>query len=162
MKVDKEWFRKLRFDKNHHLGLGDIRLTIGQQEEILSRIKAIEEERDRLREKYRKLENTYVQEGAIYEGISDILRDGKTSDFMLSFPIVSKILDLYNRACCYPSNEWGHTANCVREERDDLLGRLKIANETLIYAAKYKAFWEQSRMVDQYNFEEYVWKGERS
>ena len=28
-------------------------------------------------------------------------------------------------------------------------------------AAKYKAFWEQSRMVDRYNFEEYVWKGEK-
>jgi hypothetical protein len=37
--VKTEWdirkcFEQLRFDKNHHLGLGDIRLTIGQQEEI--------------------------------------------------------------------------------------------------------------------------------
>ena len=31
----EEYFKKLRFDKNHHLGLGDIRLTIGQQEEIV-------------------------------------------------------------------------------------------------------------------------------
>lgn len=30
----REYFKQLRFDKNHHLGLGDIRLTIGQQEEI--------------------------------------------------------------------------------------------------------------------------------
>jgi len=30
----REHFRQLRFDKNHHLGLGDIRLTIAQQEEI--------------------------------------------------------------------------------------------------------------------------------
>ena len=29
------YFKELRFNKNHHLGLGDIRLTIGQQEEIL-------------------------------------------------------------------------------------------------------------------------------
>jgi hypothetical protein len=27
----KEYFKNLRFDKNHHLGLGDIRLTIGQR-----------------------------------------------------------------------------------------------------------------------------------
>lgn len=28
-------FKNLRHDKNHHLGLGDIRLTIAQQEEII-------------------------------------------------------------------------------------------------------------------------------
>jgi len=37
--VKSEWnirkcFEQLRFDKNHHLGMGDIRLTIAQQEEI--------------------------------------------------------------------------------------------------------------------------------
>jgi hypothetical protein len=37
--VKSDWdlrkcFEQLRFDKNHHLGLGDIRLTIAQQEEI--------------------------------------------------------------------------------------------------------------------------------
>ena len=31
----KEYFEKLRFDKDHHTELGDIRLTIGQQEEII-------------------------------------------------------------------------------------------------------------------------------
>ena len=30
-----DYFRKQRFSKTNHLGLGDIRLTIGQQEEIL-------------------------------------------------------------------------------------------------------------------------------
>ena len=33
----KEYFRKLRFDKNHHLGLGDVRLTIGMQEELIAK-----------------------------------------------------------------------------------------------------------------------------
>jgi hypothetical protein len=28
------WFRGLRFNEAHHLGLGDIRLSIGQQDEI--------------------------------------------------------------------------------------------------------------------------------
>ena len=37
--VKSDWdlrklFEQMRFDKNHHLGMGDIRLTIGQQEEI--------------------------------------------------------------------------------------------------------------------------------
>jgi len=31
----KKYFEDLRNSPNHHLGLGDIRLTIGQQEEIL-------------------------------------------------------------------------------------------------------------------------------
>lgn len=30
----RKCFEQLRFDKDYHLGLGDIRLTIGQQEEI--------------------------------------------------------------------------------------------------------------------------------
>lgn len=30
----RKYFEQLRFDKNHHLGLGDIRLTVAQQEEI--------------------------------------------------------------------------------------------------------------------------------
>jgi hypothetical protein len=30
----RECFKQLRFDKNHHLGLGDIRLTIAEQDEI--------------------------------------------------------------------------------------------------------------------------------
>lgn len=29
------YFRALRFDENHHLGLGDIRMTLGDQEELL-------------------------------------------------------------------------------------------------------------------------------
>ena len=41
MEAIKEYFNKLRHDDKHHLGLGDIRLTIGQQEEI---IRLIEEE----------------------------------------------------------------------------------------------------------------------
>lgn len=32
----EEYFLKLRFDKNHHLGCGDIRLTLGQQDELLA------------------------------------------------------------------------------------------------------------------------------
>jgi hypothetical protein len=38
-----EYFRKLRFDPNHHLGLGDIRLTLGQQEELVALMRAEEQ-----------------------------------------------------------------------------------------------------------------------
>lgn len=34
MKTLADIFHDLRFDKYHHLGLGDIRLTLGHQEEI--------------------------------------------------------------------------------------------------------------------------------
>ena len=36
-----DYFHTLRFDENHHLGLGDIRLTIAQQEEIVSMVEEI-------------------------------------------------------------------------------------------------------------------------
>ena len=43
----KEYFKKLRFDKNHHTELGDIRLTIGQQEEIIKMFKeALKKQRE--------------------------------------------------------------------------------------------------------------------
>ena len=35
----ENYFNKLRFDKNHHLGLGDIRLTIAQQDELVALFK---------------------------------------------------------------------------------------------------------------------------
>jgi len=48
----KEYFEKLRFDKDHHTELGDIRLTIGQQEEI---IKIFEEALKKQRELYKRI-----------------------------------------------------------------------------------------------------------
>lgn len=36
----KEYFDKLRFDEYHHLGLGDIRLTISQQNYIIKKVKS--------------------------------------------------------------------------------------------------------------------------
>jgi len=38
-KLLEEYFKKLRFDQKHHLGMGDIRLTIAHQEEILEMVK---------------------------------------------------------------------------------------------------------------------------
>lgn len=35
MKEVKKYFELLRFDKNFHLGLGDIRLTIAMQESVI-------------------------------------------------------------------------------------------------------------------------------
>ena len=86
-----------------------------------------------LREKLRVAENDVVQTSAIYEAISDIIRAGGTSDFMLSFPIVSKVLDLRERACCMPSNEWGHTKDCIREKlrvREEALREIASGNRT--------------------------------
>lgn len=35
MKEVSEYFRKLRMDDNHHLGLGDVRISAAQQTEIV-------------------------------------------------------------------------------------------------------------------------------
>ena len=37
------YFAKLRLTKKHHLGLGDIRLTLAQQEDICQEVKALRE-----------------------------------------------------------------------------------------------------------------------
>ena len=44
-KIEKmigEVFKKLRFDNSSHLGMGDVRLTIGQQEALLTELKTLE------------------------------------------------------------------------------------------------------------------------
>jgi len=42
-------FKKLRFDEAHHLGLGDIRITIGQQQELEEERAELEAENAMLR-----------------------------------------------------------------------------------------------------------------
>ena len=38
----RKFFHDLRFDKDHHLGIGDVRVTFGQQEDIVSKLEACE------------------------------------------------------------------------------------------------------------------------
>jgi hypothetical protein len=95
-------------------------------EELETENAVLKAEGEGLKKVNSELENQIVEVQAIYEAISDILRDGYTSDFMMSFPLVSKIADLRERACCLSLNEWGHTNDCMRYERD----RLKTTLET--------------------------------
>lgn len=48
----KQRFEKMRFDPKHHLGMGDIRLTVGQQEEVLADLREWISVEDRLPENY--------------------------------------------------------------------------------------------------------------
>ena len=41
-----KYFRALRFDERTHLGLGDIRLTMGQQEDLIAEYEALVRERE--------------------------------------------------------------------------------------------------------------------
>lgn len=38
MKRSNEYFEWFKFDRDHHLGLGDVRLTIAEQEELIKQI----------------------------------------------------------------------------------------------------------------------------
>ena len=49
------YFRAMRFD-SHHLGLGDIRLTIGEQETIIQTISIMDDEATALRQRIERLE----------------------------------------------------------------------------------------------------------
>ena len=51
-----DYFKSLRVDKNHHLGLGDIRLTIGQQEELSEYFNFFKNGYDQLRARVKELE----------------------------------------------------------------------------------------------------------
>ena len=55
MKAIKEYFNKMRHDDKHHLGLGDIRLTIAQQEEIICLIE----------EKFKKVNLAHVSNNEV-------------------------------------------------------------------------------------------------
>ena len=46
----KELFKRLRFDKNHHLEMGDIRLTRGQQEALENTFEAKEKKIEKLKD----------------------------------------------------------------------------------------------------------------
>lgn len=101
---------------------GDYVLFSDAQAELAEKDKEIEG----LKKSYRELENNYVMQGAIYEGISDLLRDGGTSDFMMSFPIVSQIADLLS--------EISLKQICIDEARRDAkaeIAALKAENERL-------------------------------
>lgn len=66
----KDYFKDLRHDKNHHLGLGDVRLTIAQQEELIA-------ENQRLREALGEILNAASASGNLngYEALDFIERE---------------------------------------------------------------------------------------
>lgn len=41
-------FRELRFDPNHHLGMGDVRLTIDMQDEIEQEVEQLRKDKEQL------------------------------------------------------------------------------------------------------------------
>jgi hypothetical protein len=49
----KEYFRNLRFDEKHHLGLGDIRITYAQQEDIIAFVNKLVKKINKLEKKRR-------------------------------------------------------------------------------------------------------------
>lgn len=55
----EEYFRKLRFDKNFHLGLGDVRLTMAMQEEVIAIAKRVASQQS--------VERTYLPAAVIRE-----------------------------------------------------------------------------------------------
>ena len=46
----KALFKRLRFDKDHHLGMGDIRLTSGQQDALENTFEAKEKKIEELKD----------------------------------------------------------------------------------------------------------------
>jgi len=50
-----EIFKKLRFDESHHIGIGDIRLTIAQQHELAVIYNKLKQENAKLKEEIKRL-----------------------------------------------------------------------------------------------------------
>lgn len=68
----EEYFLKLRFDKNHHLGCGDIRLTLGQQDELLAMFGTRPEARDT---DYENLRQRCLKLGDLHPGTKGSIGD---------------------------------------------------------------------------------------
>ena len=66
----KELFKRLRFDKNHHLELGDVWITIGQQEEIVFEFEKLEKEVEALK---KDLEKEVKRLNGMSSGLSKII-----------------------------------------------------------------------------------------
>lgn len=63
-------FHKLRHDKNHHLGMGDVRITMAQQDELEAMLVALEKTHDLLSN---LVEDGHTPKGAHYRDIIDQL-----------------------------------------------------------------------------------------
>lgn len=68
--IESDWdlkrcFEQLRFNKNTHLGLGDIRLTIGMQEEICKLVDRFYEKKNIRNYKKPERENSFSEEDMI-------------------------------------------------------------------------------------------------
>ncbi len=64
-----EYFRKLRFSSSHHQGLGDIRLTMGQQDEIVELL--------REHDLSKRLERAQSENDSLRHFIEDRIMDDK-------------------------------------------------------------------------------------
>ncbi len=80
------YFEQLRRDDNHHLGLGDVRLSVGQQEELATQDAEMREELVRLRDGCRQAlsalnhaaevnEKRPPPQGETYTGTRTMLRE---------------------------------------------------------------------------------------
>ena len=83
-RIRKRW-NGLRFNQDYHLGLGDIRLTIGMQDELLDEVTQLEAENERLREAIEAWvdahKSGYCTENYLHcttsDGLRDALEDGE-------------------------------------------------------------------------------------
>jgi len=82
MKIDK-YFHELRFDDRHHLGLGDIRITMGQQEEIAAEHNRVLADNVRLRDTLLAVgrcpdeQECYLNASCIYGCVDDEGKNGE-------------------------------------------------------------------------------------
>lgn len=110
-------------------------------EELKAALAEREKEIEGLKKSYRELENNYVMQGAIYEGISDLLRDGGTSDFMMSFPIVSQIADLLS--------EISLKQICIDEARRDAKAEIAALKAVLLECRNWLSEYTDADLVSK-------------
>ena len=144
----------------------------GKAEEYLAECLRIEiEKKDAeiaaLKAKYRDLENDYVATESIYEAICDMVTTGKEpSDFMMSFPSVREMWDAINSKDAeiaalkekikgleelqyvYENTPFAHWMERTKKAE---------AYKSDVENAKYKAFWDDSRLADRQQWERYDW-----
>lgn len=119
LKLKVEAYKKLARDMEETVD--NVRASLGLDSThyliIADQVAEVVEEREKLKEKVRRLQSEIVLSDGIIDSINQILEGNEVSDFALSFGIVRDVYDLYHSKI--------KKENQLRNERDALIITLK-------------------------------------
>lgn len=115
-----KYFHDMRFDESKHLGLGDVRITIAEQEELISLIKERDAKIAELQSHWAKLvkdyhdNNTYVHNALAGTGCATVEELRRRADWAMD--VISSYIEIDDGECTYCTcceiKNWSHAKDC--------------------------------------------------